>query len=280
MVLVGKVLGPGFAMPVRASAPAAPRWAGGATRAGGAVSCAALSLPRSLASTSVSRNRPASWVVKALVEATPISGPARVRNSAWTGGSSRFPARCRSPAYARGPSFLGVVQRGQSIGGFAGLRNGDHQRVGIGHAGRGNDIRWRFPRCRECRRSLPASSAPPARHGGWCRRRESGCCRPVRMHLAASAPKMPGTSDWLLHTFQRVRQGLRLLVNFLLHVVLVFAQLACSCCQFADVHRTFHRLALAHRKSGSRAGSLRPHRLLPDTPRFSSPAAALTHPTR
>ena len=45
-----------------------------------AVSCSGVSLPRSLASTSVSRNSPASWVVNALVEATPISGPARVRN--------------------------------------------------------------------------------------------------------------------------------------------------------------------------------------------------------
>ena len=34
--------------------------------------------PRTCASASVSRNRPTSWVVNALVEATPISTPARV----------------------------------------------------------------------------------------------------------------------------------------------------------------------------------------------------------
>ena len=35
--------------------------------------------PRSLASVSVSKNSAANWVVNALVEATPISVPARVR---------------------------------------------------------------------------------------------------------------------------------------------------------------------------------------------------------
>ena len=39
------------------------------------------SLPRNLASTSVSRNSATSCVVKALVDATPISTPARVMNA-------------------------------------------------------------------------------------------------------------------------------------------------------------------------------------------------------
>jgi hypothetical protein len=39
-----------------------------------------VSRPRSLASVMASSTSAASWVVKALVEATPISGPARVRN--------------------------------------------------------------------------------------------------------------------------------------------------------------------------------------------------------
>ena len=42
-----------------------------------ASSCA-LKRPFTLASTKVNKNSPASWVVKALVEATPISTPARV----------------------------------------------------------------------------------------------------------------------------------------------------------------------------------------------------------
>jgi hypothetical protein len=44
-----------------------------------AASCASVSLPRRWASVSVSRNSATSWVVKALVLATPISTPACVR---------------------------------------------------------------------------------------------------------------------------------------------------------------------------------------------------------
>ena len=46
------------------------------------------------------------------------------------------------------------------------------------------------------------------------------------------------------YTFQRVRERLRLLVNFLLHVMTIFAQLHACVSQFTDVYRTFHRLAL------------------------------------
>ena len=42
-------------------------------------SCSSVRRPRNCASVSVKRNRPTSCVVKALVDATPISTPARVR---------------------------------------------------------------------------------------------------------------------------------------------------------------------------------------------------------
>ena len=57
----------------------------------------------SFASVSASRNSAASWVVKALVEATPISTPAWVRKLQLASrASSRWSRRCRSRACASG----------------------------------------------------------------------------------------------------------------------------------------------------------------------------------
>jgi len=48
----------------------------------------------------------------------------------------------------------------------------------------------------------------------------------------------------IAHRLQRIRQGLRLFVNFFLHVVLVLAQLHTVVVQLADLHGTLHCIAL------------------------------------
>ncbi len=94
-----------------------------------AASCVWLRRFLTLAMTSVSRNSAASWVVKALVEATPISGPARVmkrRAHSRTMADSGTLQMARVLVMAK---RLGVAQGGQRVGGFAGLRDGDDQLV-------------------------------------------------------------------------------------------------------------------------------------------------------
>jgi hypothetical protein len=72
-------------------------------------------------------------VVKALVEATPISGPARVRKlERGLAHDGRF-RHVADGQGARLAEALGVLERGQGVGGLAGLRDGDDQGFRIRH---------------------------------------------------------------------------------------------------------------------------------------------------
>ena len=77
------------------------------------------SRPRILASTRVSRYSAASWVVKALVDATPISGPARVRNRSRVLRTSALSGTLQIASVRSCPSDLRVLQRGDGVGRLA-----------------------------------------------------------------------------------------------------------------------------------------------------------------
>ena len=97
-------------------------------------STSADSRPRCLASTRVSRYRDASWVVNALVEATPISGPARVRNFRLRLADQRAFGDIADRQRQFLAERLGVLQRGDGVGRFARLGDRDDQRIGVRHA--------------------------------------------------------------------------------------------------------------------------------------------------
>ena len=75
----------------------------------------------------VSINRATSWVVNALVDATPISAPARVRNDQVTLTHQRTVVDIGYHQAADKLTRRSVAQGRQRIGGFARLRNRDQQ---------------------------------------------------------------------------------------------------------------------------------------------------------
>jgi hypothetical protein len=77
-----------------------------------------------------SRASAVSWVVKALVEATPISGPARVMKRRSDSRTRLDSGTLQMASVFEVAERLGVAQGGQRVGGFAGLRNGDEQAGG------------------------------------------------------------------------------------------------------------------------------------------------------
>jgi hypothetical protein len=86
----------------------------------------ASSVPRTWPRARVSSISDTSWVVKALVEATPISGrPGQQGQVGLT--HQRADAHVADRQAAEEAQLLGVAQRGQGVGGFAGLRDGDEQ---------------------------------------------------------------------------------------------------------------------------------------------------------
>jgi hypothetical protein len=90
-----------------------------------------------LARARVSSARAASWVVKALVEATPISGPARVRKRSAVSRTMADSGTLQMARVRPMPSALGKLEGGQGVGGFAGLGDDDDQ----GCSGSGTDSR-------------------------------------------------------------------------------------------------------------------------------------------
>ena len=99
-------------------------------RASGRASCVAArgapsSVPRSRPRCSASRASATSCAVKALVEATPISGPACVSSApSRPRASASSPARCRSRAPSA-PARLGLAHGGERVGGLAALADRD-----------------------------------------------------------------------------------------------------------------------------------------------------------
>ena len=86
--------------------------------------------PSILASATISMPSAVSWVVNALVEATPISGPARVSSTRSDSRTMELSATLQMVSVRQIAGLLGVAQRRQRVGGLAGLRDGDEQRVG------------------------------------------------------------------------------------------------------------------------------------------------------
>ena len=88
-------------------------------------------VPRTWPSLSASRKSAVSWAVKALVEATPISGPALVVMVPWASREMAAPTTLQMARVLRaGGDELALG--GEGVGGFAGL--GDEQADGAGSA--------------------------------------------------------------------------------------------------------------------------------------------------
>ena len=73
-------------------------------------------------------NSAVNWQVNALVEATPISGPACVISVPAASRVIMEPTTLQMASVFE-PLLLGLALRGQRVGGFAGLRNHHRQRV-------------------------------------------------------------------------------------------------------------------------------------------------------
>ncbi len=86
-------------------------------------------LGRFLPSAMVSIASAVSCVVNALVEATPISGPARVSSTKFDSRTMELSATLQMVSVDRYCGLPGVAQRRQRVGGLAGLRNGHEQRI-------------------------------------------------------------------------------------------------------------------------------------------------------
>ncbi len=109
------------------------------------LSCSADSVPRARPNARARQARTASWQVKALVEATPISGPASVR--ALTSRLARHGRGADVDDADDGLALgLGVAQRCQRVGRLARLRDHDrdavaaHRRLAIAELGRDVDV--------------------------------------------------------------------------------------------------------------------------------------------
>ena len=68
--------------------------------------------------------------MKALVEATPIFGPAWVSRVRSDSRTSELRQRCRSPRWRGKPSSLALRAGSQGVGGLTGLGDGDEQAIG------------------------------------------------------------------------------------------------------------------------------------------------------
>ena len=142
------------------------------------------------------------------------------------------------------PGYFGVVERGQRIRGFARLRNRYHQGLGIGNAGAITVFAGHFNIAGNARdffqpvaRDLPGMVAGTAgKDEDIFDLREDS----VRFRAENAGHQRVAVA----HRFQRICQRLRLFVDFLLHVVLVFTQLHAIVVEFADMYLALHGVAL------------------------------------
>ena len=130
--------------------------------------------PRALPAATASAASTISWQVKALVEATPISGPASV-GSTVSLSRAMVEVGTLTTESVCSALRLGVAQRRQRIGGLAGLRNEDREialaqrRFAIAEFG--GDIDFDRHAGRAARTSIWRRS----RHSSRCRRPRSRC---------------------------------------------------------------------------------------------------------
>ena len=178
-----------------------------------------LDCPRYMAS----MNRAVNWQVKALVEATPISGPACVISVPAASRVIMEPDHVADGQRLRA-LVLGLALGGQRVGGLAGLRDHDGQRVrphdGIAIAELAAVIHFHG----DARQLLDHELAGQRRRANWCRRRRSSPGGSARTPRADIHLVQENAAGFLAHAAQRgVAHGARLLKDFLEHEVLVAA---------------------------------------------------------
>jgi hypothetical protein len=174
--------------------------------------------------TSVSRNSAASWVVKALVEATPISGPARVMKRSAHSRTMADSGTLQMASVLSWPSALGVAQGGQGVGGFAGLRDGDDQLARIGHRNTVAVFAGDFDVARHAGNGFePVAGGVAGVAAGAAGEDEDGV--DVLQEVGSFGAEDAGLDGLAAaDDFEGVGQRFRLLEDFLLHVVLVVAE--------------------------------------------------------
>ena len=126
---------------------------------------------------------PTSWVVNALVDATPISGPALVRTVSSASRVIALPITLQS-ASVRGAARLGLLEGRERVGRLARLADGDGQVRARRRSGRGSGTRWR---------ARPPPGCAPASRSSACRRGPSASVVPhARMVICVSASHLLG----------------------------------------------------------------------------------------
>ncbi len=161
-----------------------------------------------------------SWQVKALVEATPISGPASV-GSTTSDSRAMDEVRTLTTAAMRWRFGLGVAQRGERVGGLARLRDEQRQaalgqrRLAVAHLGGDVDLD------REARVALDPVLADEAGVVGGAAGRHGDARQAWRVD--AEIGKRDGRFRHVDVVGQRVADDFRLLVDFLRHEVAMVA---------------------------------------------------------
>ena len=134
-----------------------------------------------------------------------------------------------------------MTDRGQRIGGLAALRNGHHQRPGIGHAGVVAELAGDLHACGD----LGKQFDPVARHQA---RVVAGAAGDDQHRVDRLEDLVGRIAEQFghdaLHAFQGVRHRTRLLEDLLLHVVTVRPEFGRARMRLHGQHRAFDRAAL------------------------------------